>query len=229
MTLTEMNAYFELLLAETSTSSDFVTSAQQTDLINEGCEIFALETKIIKPAYQSITLVTGDGNYDLNSDFLAVAEGVFLYNASAVYQSEFTTLDEGFKEIITNASSAGQPSQYAIRGYTKASASASPVLNILIDPPPSATFNDYVVRVYYAAKPLALSAVTDVSNIPTQFHRGPVCLAVALYKERDQELEQAGYFRKRAQWWISKANSEQYRWDRTIKGWRFARGQYVKR
>ncbi len=230
MTLTEMKAYFELLLAETSTSSDFLTSAQETDLINEGCEIFAMETKIIRPTYQSVTLATDDPTYDLESTFLAVTEGVFLYNAAnTTFQWEITTMDKGYREIMTNNSTSGSPMKYAIRGYTKATAAASPVLNIHFDPPPSSTYNTYIARVYYAAQSLALSGATDVSNIPVQFHRGAVCLAVALFKERDQEMEQAAYFRQRAKYWIEKATTEQFRWDRSVSKFRFAKGQYVKR
>ncbi len=229
MTLLEMQAYFQVLLAEKTTSSDFIESSEMTDLINEGGLIFGIETKIVRPTYQELTLATGVSANALSATFLAVTEGVFLYSAAGVYKHEIKPLEEGYKKAITNASSNGEPQFYSIRGFTKATAAASPQLNLNLEPPPSASFNGYLARVFYAKIPLTLSGATDVSDIPVQFHRGPVCLAVSLFKERDQEFDQAGYFRKKAQYWIDKATSEQYRWDRTPKGFRFAKGQYVKR
>ncbi len=229
MTLAEMKTYFETLLAETSTSSDFVTSSEETDLINEGCLIFGMETKIVKPTYQQITLATNDKDYDLESTFLVVAEGVFLFDSSGNYKWELSPLEEGFKEVITNDSGSDWPTQYTIRGYTKASAAASPVQNIIIEPPPSAAADNALLRIYYAKQPFVLSATTDVSDIPVQFHRGPVIIGLALFKERDEEFEQAAYFWKRANYWINKAKKEIYNWTRIPTGFRFSEGNYVDR
>jgi hypothetical protein len=226
-----MKAYLELLLAETSTSSDALSPAQQTDIINEGCLIFAMETNIVRAAtpYKEITLNTGDAGYDLDSTFLDVVEGVFLYTAAGVYVRELDPVDGGYKTFITNNSSAGQPCEYTVMGITKASDTASPVERIVVDPPPSATYDEYLLRVYHAKQPLVLSGATDVSDIPIPYHRGPICLAAAIAKERDQEFDQAKYYQSKADYWIKRAKRNQFRRDRTLTGWKFAEGQYVNR
>jgi len=231
MTLDEMDDYFELLLAETSASSDFVSTAQKYDLINEGCLVFQEATHIVRPAtpYQSVTLATGTAGYDLSSNFLAVMEGVFLFNASSEYQKEILPQSGGYREFILNDSDNGEPASYVIMGMTKAADTSAPVSKIIIDPPPSSTFNNYIARVYYASIPLTLDETTDVSDIPVHFHRAPVIIAVALYKERDQEFDQAKYYWDKANSWINRAKRDLYSRDKSVTGWRWAKGQYADR
>ncbi len=231
MTLLEMQTYFQALLAETTTSSDFVASAIMTDFINEGCLIFAQETKIVRAAtlYQSVTLSTGISAYALDAVFLTIKEGVFLFDASGNYIKEISPKEGGFREFIVADSDSGEPTNYAIAGITKAALTSSPQLNINFNPPPSATYDNYIARVYYAKQPITLSGATDVSDIPIQYHRGSVCIGVALFKEIDQEFDQAKYFWTKADYWIKRAKKDLYAWDKTLVGWRFAEGQYVDR
>lgn len=231
MTLTEMDTYLQLLLAETSTSSDFASQAQRWDMINEGILVFQMETKIIRPVtpYSSVTLDTGVSGYNLASDFLAITEGVFLYDASGNYKKEINPEEGGYKQFILNNSSNGEPGKYVVFGIAKASDTAVATQQIKFDPPPSAEFDDFVARVYYAKQPLVLDAGGEISDIPVQFHRGPVCIAAQLFKERDQEFDQAKYFQSKADYWMKRAKRESYGWDRRITSWRYSEGQYVDR
>ncbi len=232
MTLTEMDNYLQLLLAETSSSSDFASQAQRWDMINEGCLIFAMETKIVRPAtpYQTIPISgSGVSSYSLESTFLAITEGVFLHDLGGALVRELDAEEGGYKQFILNASSNAEPAKYTILGMAKVSDTTVPYQRIHIDPPPSGTYTLYSIRVYYAKQPLVLDAGSEISDIPVQFHRGPVCIAAALYKERDQEFDQAKYFWSKADYWMKRAKRESFGWDRRITSWRYAEGQYVDR
>jgi hypothetical protein len=237
MTLTEMQTYFQLLVAETATSSDFISTTEMTDLINQGSELFALETLCIRPTYISCTLATGVQASNLATNFLSVVEGVWLYDASGNQIGEITPIKGGYKQIIENDSSNGEPSEYCIHGFSKATAATAPTPQIIFDPPPSATYNNYVARVFYAKNALALSSATDVSDVPVVFHRGPVVGAVALMKDRDQELEQAQYFWGTKQnprigsfnWYVNRAKKYFSSLDKTITEWIISEGNYVSR
>ncbi len=237
MTLTEMQTYFQLLVAETTTSSDFISPTEMTDLINQGCELFTLETLCIRPTYISCTLATGVATGILTADFIGVVEGVWLYDASGNQIGEITPIKGGYKQIIENDSSDGEPSEYVIHGFSKATVATAPIPQIIFDPPPSVTYNNYVARIYYAKNALALSGATDVSDVPVAFHRGPVVGAVALMKDRDQELEQAQYFWGTKQnprigsfnWYVNRAKRYFSSLDKTITEWRITEGNYVNR
>ncbi len=226
MTLTQMETYFQQLLAEKATSSDFVETTEMDDFINEGCERYAIETKCIRPTLQTITLTSATAVYNLATDFLSMAEGVYLYK-NGTYVGSLDVFDGGYDELIQKNSSNSEPSRYVIRGYSKADAGTTPTQQIIVDPPPD--LSTFTIRIAYAATPLVLSTSTAISNIPAPFHRGPVLAAVALFKERDQEFDQAKYFWDRFDYWVKKGISYTQKWNIGRIGWRFTDGQYPDR
>ena len=168
------------LLNETSSSS-FVSDTISLNFVNEAIRDVYLRTMIIVSS-TTINVTSGDYQYDLPSNFMAIPTRdayknicTYITVSGAETELKYKQLPDFFPKSATN----GTPAYFTI----KFSAS-SPFMEILLDPTPNATGT---INLLYIPQPKLLTSTSATIPLPHNLTMPLAYYVCWLYKYRDRD------------------------------------------
>ncbi len=183
----------EVRRAVNEITADFWSDAEITDYLNEGAKIMCAEAQPLQAFFQQ-TLTAGTQEYVLPEDFDEVYS-VALYHSANIYQLKPTSpeaaqfgnriqsIPEYFYIRKQVAATAGQQSDgsIAVAAINDNPNAGKSVLGLWAIPNAAD-----VLTVFYFSRHFQMRLPSDVSPIPTEYHRGPVAYAIAMCKQKDE-------------------------------------------
>lgn len=151
-----------------------ITQAMIIDWANEAQLELVRKAEVLQGSYATVSL-NGTRAYAIPSDVLRIRR--VEYNERRISKVSLEELDT-VDSYQTSGDASGEPIYY----YEWSG-------NIYFYPTPSE--NDKVISVYYLKRPTELSAVSDVPDIPEQFHPDLVRYCLSRAKEVDEEYDKA--------------------------------------
>lgn len=137
--------------------------------------------------------IVEDGSYMLPEDFLTVKR--VTYNNAVMYPTTIEKADIAYP-LREQGNQVGTPNTYFIWG------------NILYLHPWPSTAEVNVLELFYVRLPATLASADEVSEIPESFHEDIVKYCLALAKELDEDVVEAGKIRDEYMGRIAEARYE---------------------
>lgn len=188
MNLGDMRTKVRRHLGQTSATNSIYADSDVNDAINDALTEVAKETRCLLTSFDQTTS-SGTERYGLNSDFLQLVAVELIVDSSLTERLLGVSYEQFAAYAYQSRDSQGRPSIYRMEyGATEVTA-ATPGEIVLWQVPDNNGGADYTLREVYIQMPTALSADSQISEVPRELHLGVTYYAALTLALQDNDAQ----------------------------------------